>query len=132
MSRVSLVTTKSLQHRLDKRHEKTWLEAAAAGGGGGVGGGEQGMRDSTAPTRHPTEEMEVDGADTSRDRDKEREDGAPLSTAALPTSTQGGGPGGKDPHPPGKKYRLTELMKAIVWELVMLSNECCRLENEKK
>jgi hypothetical protein len=109
------------------------LEAAAAGGGGGGGGGEQGMADSTAPTRHPTEEMEVDGGDTSRDRDrdrdKEREDGAPLSTAAPPTST---GPAGKDPHPPGKKYRLTESMKAIVWELVMLSNECCRLENEKK
>ena len=70
----------------------------------------------------------MDG-DTSRDRDrdKDREDGAPLS-AAPPTSTQGG----KDPHPPGKKYRLTESMKAIVWELVMLSNECCRLENEKK
>ncbi len=104
------------------------MEAAAAGG--------EGMADSTAPTRHPTEEMEVDGADTSRDRDrdrdKEREDGAPLSTAAPPTSTQGGGPAGKDPHPPGKKYRLTESMKAIVWELVMLSNECCRLENEKK
>ena len=39
---------------------------------------------------------------------------------------------GKDPHPPAKKYRLTERMKAIVWQLVGLSNECCRLENEKK
>ena len=41
---------------------------------------------------------------------------------------------GKDAsqHPPGKKYRLTESMKAIVWQLVLLSNECCRLENEKK
>jgi hypothetical protein len=27
---------------------------------------------------------------------------------------------------------LTEAMKVIVWQLVMLSNECCRLENEKK
>ena len=41
---------------------------------------------------------------------------------------------GKDTsqQPPGKKYRLTESMKAIVWQLVLLSNECCRLENEKK
>jgi predicted transcriptional regulator len=35
-------------------------------------------------------------------------------------------------HPPAKKYRMTESMKAIVWQLVLLSNECCRLENEKK
>ena len=48
------------------------------------------------------------------------------------------GDGGKDgkekpgSHPPAKKYRMTENMKGIVWELVMLSNECCRLENEKK
>ena len=106
------------------------MEAAAAGGSAGSGG-DQGVGDSTSPTRHPTEEMDVD-VDTSRDRDrdKDREDGAPPSTAP-PTSTQGGS-GGKDPHPPGKKYRLTESMKAIVWELVMLSNECCQLENEKK
>ena len=42
--------------------------------------------------------------------------------------------GGKDhgQHPPAKRYRLTDTMKSIVWELVLLSNECCRLENEKK
>jgi hypothetical protein len=32
-------------------------------------------------------------------------------------------------HPPAKKYWMTE---AIVWQLVLLSNECCRLENENK
>ncbi|KAF9232902.1 hypothetical protein BU15DRAFT_90551 [Melanogaster broomeanus] len=37
----------------------------------------------------------------------------------------------KDAHPPAQKYRLTEAMKSTVWQLVMLSNECCRLENEK-
>ncbi|KZT00606.1 uncharacterized protein LAESUDRAFT_732100 [Laetiporus sulphureus 93-53] len=43
------------------------------------------------------------------------------------------GPGGrgKDSHAPGKKYRLTDTMKAIIWQLVCLSNECCRIENEK-
>ena len=35
-------------------------------------------------------------------------------------------------HPPAKRYRLTEAMKSMIWELVVLSNECCRLENEKK
>jgi len=38
----------------------------------------------------------------------------------------------KAEQPPAKRYRMTESMKAIVWELVLLSNECCRLENEKK
>ncbi|KAF7323654.1 hypothetical protein MKEN_00586100 [Mycena kentingensis (nom. inval.)] len=33
--------------------------------------------------------------------------------------------------PPPKRYRMTEAMKAIVWRLVLLSNELCRLENEK-
>lgn len=43
-----------------------------------------------------------------------------------------GSDGTKDAHPPAQKYRLTEAMKTTVWQLVMLSNECCRLENEKK
>ncbi len=34
--------------------------------------------------------------------------------------------------PPAKKYRLTENMKAIGWERVLISNECCRLETETK
>ena len=43
--------------------------------------------------------------------------------------------GGKDhgQHPLAKRYRRTDAMKSIVWELILLSNECCRLvENEKK
>lgn len=45
----------------------------------------------------------------------------------------GGAPGkGKDSHPPAKRYRLTDQMKQIIWQLVCLSNECCRIENEKK
>lgn len=34
--------------------------------------------------------------------------------------------------PPAKKFRLTERMREIIWELVVLSNESCRIENEKK
>ena len=54
-----------------------------------------------------------------------------------PAATQDAGGGGTakekaEPHPPSKKFRMTESMKNIVWSLVSLSNECCRLENEKK
>jgi hypothetical protein len=38
----------------------------------------------------------------------------------------------KDAHPPVKKYKMTEAMKGLIWNLVCLSNECCRIENEKK
>ena len=38
----------------------------------------------------------------------------------------------KDTHPPVKKYKMTEAMKGLIWNLVCLSNECCRIENEKK
>ncbi|KAH9001819.1 hypothetical protein EDB86DRAFT_2901677 [Lactarius hatsudake] len=37
----------------------------------------------------------------------------------------------KDAHPPVKKYKMTEAMKGLIWNLVCLSNECCRIENEK-
>ncbi len=43
-----------------------------------------------------------------------------------------GGGKGRDTHPPAKRYRLTDQMKTIIWQLVCLSNECCRIENEKK
>ncbi|PIL25730.1 hypothetical protein GSI_11480 [Ganoderma sinense ZZ0214-1] len=43
----------------------------------------------------------------------------------------GGGGKGRDTHPPAKRYRLTDQMKTIIWQLVCLSNECCRIENEK-
>ncbi|EKM76174.1 hypothetical protein AGABI1DRAFT_78898 [Agaricus bisporus var. burnettii JB137-S8] len=75
--------------------------------------------DSAAPTRHPTEEMEVDSISTGvgQHGDGESKDGA--------------GKESKEAQPPQKRYRLTEPMKNVVWQLVLLSNECCRLENEK-
>ncbi|KAF9000764.1 hypothetical protein BDQ17DRAFT_1307895 [Cyathus striatus] len=67
---------------------------------------------STTPTRHTTEEMDVDNP---------------------PASTAGAGHQEKEHEnkPPQKRYRLSDRMKTIVWQLVCLSNECCRLENEK-
>lgn len=42
------------------------------------------------------------------------------------------GPGSGHPqNPPAKKFRMTDQMKNIIWSLVCLSNECCRIENEK-
>jgi hypothetical protein len=32
---------------------------------------------------------------------------------------------------PTQRYKLTDEMKRLIWELVCLSNECVRLENEK-
>lgn len=81
----------------------------------------QDQTDSAAPTRHPTEEMEVDRASAGPGQHQEGGEGK-----------EGAGKESKDPQPPQKRYRLTEQMKNIVWQLVLLSNECCRLENEKK
>ena len=106
---------------VDKRQEKLRTEAAEASAGTG----------SAGPTRHPTEEMDVDGNGNQ----------PPLSIAGGAGTGAGGdveggkdGKDGKDhgQHPPAKRYRLTDTMKSMVWELVLLSNECCRLENEKK
>lgn len=99
---------------LDKRQEKLRTEAAEASTGTG----------SAGPTRHPTEEMDVDSN----------------SNQPLGIGASGDAEGSKDgkegkdhgQHPPAKRYRLTDTMKTMVWELVLLSNECCRLENEKK
>ncbi|KAL0581644.1 hypothetical protein V5O48_000345 [Marasmius crinis-equi] len=103
----------------DKRQKKAKAEARAHAAHTANNGDESA---SNAPTRHPSaEDMDVDmdgGA------------GGPDANGAGDGGKEGGA-GGKDSQPPGKKFRLTETMKAMVWELVLLSNECCRLENEK-
>ena len=72
---------------------------------------------SAVPTRHPTEERELqDAMDVDGD--------APPPT--QPEKDKG------PANPPTKKFRMNEQMKTIVWQLVLLSNEVCRLENEKK
>lgn len=52
------------------------------------------------------------------------------------TDNAGAGDGAEKPegsHPaPTKRYRLTPRMRDIIWELVTLSNEAVRIENEKK
>lgn len=51
---------------------------------------------------------------------------AGMSVYAVP-----GGNGIPTINPPVKKYRMTDTIKGIVWQLVQLSNECVRLENER-
>ncbi|KAH6912235.1 hypothetical protein BKA70DRAFT_1098496 [Coprinopsis sp. MPI-PUGE-AT-0042] len=104
----------------DKRQEKARLDAENVGSVSAVVGGLNGANGhgsaSAAPTRDPTEENDGMDVDT------------PLPSASAPPGTQGANAAA---HPPAKKFRLTEQMKAIIWDLVLLSNECCRLENEK-
>jgi len=97
------------------------------------------------PTHHD------DGAGSGVDGDNVRADDDRILTDGTGTDggagagTDGGGPGAddnavwtnkadgtRDVHPPAQKYRLTEAMKAIVRQLVVLINEYRRLENEKK
>lgn len=54
------------------------------------------------------------------DPDKETKEGATGTSASA-----------KDKEP-SKRYRLTDKMKLIFWQLYCLSNECSRLTNEKK
>ena len=49
-----------------------------------------------------------------------------------PPPSQAAGDKQSGEHPPTKRYRLTERIRHIIWELVVLSNESCRIENEKK
>lgn len=89
---------------LEKRQEKLKAENTEAGS---VSGDAAANGSFAAP--HAGDETAASGA----------EDTAPKANA-------------KEAHPPAKKYRLTEPMKSIIWQLVCLSNECCRIENERK
>ena len=89
---------------LEKRQEKLKAESTEAGSVSGDAAANVGG----APA-HAGDETAASGA----------EDAAPKANA-------------KEAHPPAKKYRLTEPMKSIIWQLVCLSNECCRIENERK
>jgi hypothetical protein len=86
----------------------------------------------------------IDGNNLRADGDRTLTDGTGTDGGAG-AGTDGGGPGAddnavwtnkadgtRDAHPPAQKYRLTEAMKAIVRQLVVLINEYCRLENEMK
>ena len=70
--------------------------------------------------------------------DLERENAVAESGGQLPLSQPVGSAGAVAPplhssaHMPTRRFRLTDEMKDIIWELVAYSNESVRLENEKK
>ena len=65
------------------------------------------------------------------ERDDTNDSGAGIDGDGPPPS-QAAGDKQSGEHPPTKRYRLTERIRHIIWELVVLSNESCRIENEKK
>ncbi|TBU23313.1 hypothetical protein BD311DRAFT_800081 [Dichomitus squalens] len=103
----------------EKRQERAKLDASGEGSNG-VDHSQEGSpaaSDAQATPmmpRTPLDQVAIAAAD-----DGEHDDGA------------GGGGRGRDTHPPAQRYRLTDQMKTIIWQLVCLSNECCRIENEK-
>ncbi|KAJ7652209.1 hypothetical protein B0H17DRAFT_993937 [Mycena rosella] len=112
---------RNLQNYEEKRKEK----AARV-----EGDPEHSVSGSAGPTRHPTEDPEarvgsagLSSGDGEKDKDKDKGKGG--------EDKEGPGKGGAHHGPPLKKYRMTEAMKSAVWQLVLLSNEICRLENEK-
>lgn len=127
---LSLSISPALILVIDKRQEKARLDAASGNASTpghasnsanvSVAGGD----DSSAPTRHGTEEMDADEEGGDKDKSNDND----MEHAEKDKSEKEKG----ESHPPAKKYRMTDSMKNIVWELVLLSNECCRLENEKK
>jgi hypothetical protein len=90
----------------EKKQEKIRAEAEA-----GSASGDASVVDSAVvPQPSAVDDLAASGAE---------QDPAPKSSA-------------KESHPPAKKYRMTEPIKHIIWQLVCLSNECCRIENERK
>ncbi|EKM52289.1 uncharacterized protein PHACADRAFT_125998 [Phanerochaete carnosa HHB-10118-sp] len=67
--------------------------------------------------------------------DKSADDSADMDVddahLSVPSANGKTSQNAKDVHPPQKRYKLTDTMKGIIWQLVCLSNECCRIENEK-
>lgn len=86
-----------------ERNVQNWKERQSKGAAGGA-------PDSTG---------QPDEGDDHDDPDKETKEGATGTSASA-----------KDKEP-SKRYRLTDKMKLIFWQLYCLSNECSRLTNEK-
>ncbi|KAF9491641.1 hypothetical protein BDN71DRAFT_1452481 [Pleurotus eryngii] len=97
-----------------QRQEQLRVETELGrGSSAGVGSGEQPSRPPTEDPEPPTHDMDVDG---------------PPPPSQVDTS--GAGTSAKE-NAPTKRYKLSDAMKLIIWQLVSISNELCRLENEK-
>ncbi|KAH9939234.1 uncharacterized protein BXZ73DRAFT_43928 [Epithele typhae] len=105
----------------ERRQERAKGEGGADGAPAGPGAGHSHEGSPAASDHTPSMGPTPLEARTSMDDGADHDDGA----------GGGGGRGNKDAHPPAQRYRLTDQMKGIIWQLVCLSNECCRIENEK-
>ncbi|KAF7795790.1 hypothetical protein EIP86_006957 [Pleurotus ostreatoroseus] len=91
-------------------------------------GGEDAGNEAAAEREH---EHEQDHEQDEHEHEHEHEGDGDVLESENAKDKAGGGGRDAHAHPPPKKYRLTDRMKAIIWQLVCLSNECCRIENEK-
>ncbi|KAF7291907.1 hypothetical protein MIND_01216000 [Mycena indigotica] len=80
---------------------------------------EEKQKEKAAQVKADSENPEGGSPHTTEDQDAAKEDNP---GTGKPGTAQG---------PPPKRYRMTDEMKSIVWQLVQLSNELCRIENEK-
>ncbi|EPT00040.1 hypothetical protein FOMPIDRAFT_1036889 [Fomitopsis schrenkii] len=101
----------------ERRHSKTEAGTEAGSVVHSVEGTPVPGGSDTTPTPHLGPQPSIDETGNDEPQDDE--------TAAMSAAAK------RDAHPPGKKYRLTDTMKSIIWQLVCLSNEVVRLENEK-
>ncbi|KAI0076864.1 hypothetical protein K474DRAFT_1675275 [Panus rudis PR-1116 ss-1] len=108
-------------------------ERLKAGGDANTGG--HSADDTPAPTdaANTTPQTASNNLPVPQRDDGGNETGMEHDDAGGHGGSGAGGKGGvnRDAHPPAKRYKLTDRMKERIWDLVCLSNEMCRIENEK-
>ncbi|OCH87699.1 hypothetical protein OBBRIDRAFT_759360 [Obba rivulosa] len=108
-------------HLWERRQERAKAEADAGTAGHSVEG-----TPAATDSQHPTPKIPVSSLAPRTSLDEAGND-----TGLEHDEAKGKGQEGREPHPPAQRYRLTDTMKQLIWQLVCLSNECCRIENEK-
>lgn len=85
-----------------------------------------------APLPGPSQARPPAADETGNETGMEMDEGLPGTAAVLIGKAGKDAFAARDANPPQQKFRLTDRMKELIWQLVCISNECCRLENEKK
>ncbi|EMD34978.1 hypothetical protein CERSUDRAFT_116505 [Gelatoporia subvermispora B] len=105
----------------ERRQERAKAEADAGTAGHSVEG-----TPAATDSQHPTPKLPTSTLASRISLDEGGND-----TGLEHDEAKGKSQEGRETHPPAQRYRLTDTMKQIIWQLVCLSNECCRIENEK-
>jgi hypothetical protein len=109
---------------LDKRQEKAKVDTHTSGGGNDM------AVDASSPPPPGSLSASVSIQSSSMlppgddDGDVDQDQERPSAVTSVGNA--------RDSNPPPKRYKLTDEMKVLLWQIVALSNECCKLENEKK